>query len=36
MSKKERQAHRRGVVETLETIAVLVFYTVIFIGFMMR
>lgn len=36
MSKKERQAYRRGVVETLGTIAVLGFYTIVFIVFMMR
>lgn len=36
MSKKERQAYRRGMIEAMVTIAVLGFYTVVFIGFMMR
>lgn len=36
MSKKERQAYRRGVIETLGTIGVIGFYVLTFIGFMMR
>lgn len=36
MSKKERQAYKRGVFETLGTIAVIGFYVFIAIGFMMR
>ena len=36
MSKKERQAYRRGVFETLAAIGLAVFYAMIFIGFMAR
>jgi len=36
MSKKEKQAYRKGIIETLETIAVVGFYVGIFLGFMAR
>ncbi len=36
MSKKERQAYRRGIIDTIEAIVVLGFYTLVFVGFMMR
>lgn len=36
MSKKEKQAYRRGVYQTLGTISVIGFYVFIAIGFMMR
>lgn len=36
MSKKERQAYRRGAFEAVTTILVIGFYALIFIGFMMR
>lgn len=36
MTKKERQAYKRGVFETLGTIGVIGFYVFIAIGFMMR
>lgn len=36
MSKKERQAYRRGVLETLGSIAVIGFYVAIFIGYFVK
>ena len=36
MSKKEKQAYRRGIIETFGTIAVIGFYLGIFLGFMAR
>lgn len=36
MSKKERQAYRRGIFEAVTTIGVIGFYVLTFIGFMMR
>lgn len=36
MSKKERQAYRRGIYEAVTTILVIGFYVGIFIGFMAR
>lgn len=36
MSKKEKQAYRRGAFEAITTILVISFYAGIFIGFMAR
>jgi len=36
MSKKERQAYKRGIYQTLGTIGTIGFYIFIAIGFMMR
>lgn len=36
MSKKERQAYRRGAFEAVTTILAIGFYVLTFIGFMMR